>query len=67
MNGKRDDFTVADFAACAKTASMKRGRANEIIEEVQTAVAKWPKIAQEVGVSAQRIKQIGKTHRFFQV
>ena len=27
MNGKREDFTLEDFNACAKAASMKRGRA----------------------------------------
>jgi hypothetical protein len=27
MNGKRDGFTLADFRACAKSALMKRGRA----------------------------------------
>ena len=27
LNGKRDDFTLTDFQACAKTAVMKRGRA----------------------------------------
>ncbi len=29
MNGKRDNFTLEDFNACAKTASMKRGRAQK--------------------------------------
>lgn len=29
MNGKRSGFTLADFKACAKSASMKRGRAEE--------------------------------------
>src|SRR6267378_1897221 len=32
MNGKRDGFTLADFRACAKSAVMKRGRAESIIE-----------------------------------
>lgn len=67
MNGKRDDFTIEDFAACARTTSMKRGRAKEIIDQVQSAVSQWRSIAKEVGVSADRIRQIAKTHRFFKL
>ncbi len=40
MNRKRDGFTVADFRACAKSALMKRGRAEAIVEEVRAAVAR---------------------------
>ncbi len=45
MNGKRDEFTMADFRACARSASMKRGRAESIVDEVRAAVAKWPNYA----------------------
>ncbi len=34
LNGKRDEFTLDDFNACAKTALMKRGRAVTIVNEV---------------------------------
>ena len=37
LNGKRDEFTLGDFEACAKGALMKRGRASTIIDEVQAA------------------------------
>lgn len=50
MNAKRDDFTLDDFRACAKTASMKRGRAETIVEEVRAVVARWPEYAEEVDV-----------------
>jgi serine/threonine-protein kinase HipA len=50
MNGKRDNFTLEDFNACAKTASMKRGRAAKIVAEVQAAVAQWPSFAEMAGV-----------------
>ena len=50
MNGKRDGFTMADFRACAKTAVMKRGRAEAIVEQVRTAVAKWPEFAEQAQV-----------------
>jgi len=45
MNGKRDEFTMADFRACARSASMKRGRAESIVDEVRAAVVKWPDYA----------------------
>ncbi len=50
MNGKRDHFTLADFKACAKTASMKRGRAAKIVAEVQATVAQWPTFAEKADV-----------------
>jgi serine/threonine-protein kinase HipA len=63
MNGKRDDFTLADFNACARAAIMKRGRAATIIDEVREAVAKWPKFAKDAGVPAAWSKQVQKSHR----
>ena len=57
INGKNDDFNLADFRACAKTASMKRGRAEAIVEEVRHAVSRWKDFADEAGVDpAQRDK-----------
>lgn len=50
INGKRDGFTLEDFKACAKSVSMKRGRAETIIEEVRSAVSRWGEYADEVGV-----------------
>jgi serine/threonine-protein kinase HipA len=50
MNGKHDGFTLTDFRACAKSALMKRGRAEIIVEEVLAAVAKWPDYAEQAQV-----------------
>ena len=58
MNGKRDGFTLADFRACAKSALMKRGRAEAIVEEVRAAVAKWPDYAEQAKVMNEWRKQI---------
>ena len=58
MNGKSDDFTWADFRACAKTAMMKRGRADTILEEVRAAVAKWPDYAAQARVTPNWRKEI---------
>jgi len=51
MNGKRGNFTMEDFNACARTASMKRGRAAKIVAEVQATVSKWRSYAETAGVS----------------
>ena len=50
MNGKRDNFTLHDFNACAKKASMKRGRAVKIVSEVQATVSKWKSFAEQAGL-----------------
>jgi len=50
MNGKRDNFTMEDFNACAKTALLKRGRAAKIVADVQATVSKWPSFAEQAGV-----------------
>jgi serine/threonine-protein kinase HipA len=63
MNGKRGEFTMADFRTCAKTAQMKRGRAETIVEEVTAAVAKWPEYADEARVASAWRKQIQQNLR----
>jgi len=63
MNGKRDDYTLEDFKACAKSASMKRGRAEKIITEVQGVVLRWRDYADEAGVQPHWRDQIQNTLR----
>ena len=63
MNGKRNGFMLADFRACAKTALMKRGRAEAIMDEVCTAVKKWPDYAEQADVMNDWRKQIRQNHR----
>jgi serine/threonine-protein kinase HipA len=58
LNGKRDDFVLEDFKACAKAASMKRGRAETILAEVQETVSRWPDYAEEAGVNPVQRDQI---------
>jgi serine/threonine-protein kinase HipA len=58
LNGKRDDFALEDFKACAKAASMKRGRAETILGEVQDTVSRWPDYAEEAGVHPVQRNQI---------
>jgi serine/threonine-protein kinase HipA len=63
MNGKRDGFTLADFRACARSALMKRGRAETIVEEVRAAVAQWPDYAEQAQVMSDWRKQIQRHQR----
>ncbi len=63
LNGKRDDFTLADFRACAKSAMLKRGRDKLLLEEVIAAVARWPEFAKKAGVAPEQRKQIARGHR----
>ncbi|NTV98426.1 MAG: type II toxin-antitoxin system HipA family toxin [Chlorobiaceae bacterium] len=58
MNGKRDGFTLEDFLACAKSASMKRGRAETIIAEVRNVVARWRDYADESRVNPEQRDKI---------
>jgi len=55
MNLKQDEFTLEDFQACARTAGLKRGRAETIVNEIRSVIARWPGYADDVGVNpAQR-------------
>jgi len=63
LNGKRDNFVLDDFKACAKTAAMKRGRAEAIIQEVQQVVSNWQDYAEIAGVPLEWRAQIQRTFR----
>jgi serine/threonine-protein kinase HipA len=45
INGKRDDFTVADLERVASTAGLKRGAARRILAEVTAVLERWPEFA----------------------
>ena len=51
INGKQDGFTLDDFRACAKNASMKRGRAEEIVKDITNIVSRWRDFADESHVN----------------
>ncbi|MBT3013183.1 MAG: HipA domain-containing protein [Candidatus Thiodiazotropha sp. (ex Lucina pensylvanica)] len=58
LNGKRDSFVLDDFRACAKSASMKRGRAEAIVAEVLSTVSNWSRFAEQAGVPVPMRRQI---------
>jgi len=63
LNGKRDDFTLEDFRACARSALMKRGRAETIVEQVTAAVRRWPEFAAATGLADGWRDRIRTSHR----
>lgn len=63
FNRRRDGFTREDFREFGRTASMKRGRAEAILDEVIDAVRRWPSFAAESGVEPERAEQILRHHR----
>lgn len=62
INDKWTDFTRADLRAVAARMNIKHPE--EIIEQVQDAVATWPQIASEAGIPTDIINAIGQTHLF---
>lgn len=63
LNGKRDHFTMDDFKAVGKAASMKRGRPEAILREVTVAAVRWREFAKAAGVQLRQIDAIAGTHR----
>lgn len=63
INEKRDGFARSDFRAVAQAATMKRGRADAIVDEVSATVSKWPEFAAAAAVVELDMERIRQTHR----
>jgi serine/threonine-protein kinase HipA len=63
LAGKRDGFTVEDFRRVGRVATLKRGQAQRILDEVRSVVSDWPRYAERVGVDEQHIRRITPTLR----
>jgi serine/threonine-protein kinase HipA len=61
VNGKQDGFVREDLLAAADQYGIRN--AGAIIDEVGEAVAGWPRIAEENGISRAMADTIRKTHR----
>ena len=61
LNGKRGDFNLDDFKACARTAAMKRGRAATIVGEVRAVVSRWREYAEAAAVPVPLQEKIQRT------
>jgi serine/threonine-protein kinase HipA len=63
MNAKREHFTLADFHACARAASLPRGWAIRTLEEVREVVSEWRTYAERVEVDEEHIRRIAPALR----
>jgi serine/threonine-protein kinase HipA len=63
INGKRDDFTVADLERVASTAGLKRGAARRILAEVTAVLERWPDFAATAGIPEGTVARIHATLR----
>lgn len=63
LNGKQDQFLLEDFVTCAGNSSMKRGRAESILEDVISVVSRWEEYATQAGLAQGYMESIRKTHR----
>ena len=63
LAGKRDNFTVTDLLATARTASLARNVAPRIVGEVTAAVADWSAFTAQAGVPEATAAAIARTHR----
>lgn len=61
INGKRDEFSIADLDAVA--ALFRISNASDRIAETREAVSRWPDFARESGVSVEVSQRIAATHR----
>lgn len=62
INGKRKDITKEDLLYVAKSMNIKK--ANQIIQQINDVVSKWPTFAEEAKVKNDFIEQIGQSHLF---
>jgi serine/threonine-protein kinase HipA len=63
LNGKRDGFVMADVHAGARSAGLKRGRADALLEEVRAAVARWRDFAARAKLDDDVSEKIQRAHR----
>jgi serine/threonine-protein kinase HipA len=63
INGKRDFFLKADIRAAGKSAGLKQGRSDALLEEVDAAVERWPEFAARARLPADITEKIRKAHR----
>ncbi len=61
LNGKRDLFTRQELLDAGAAISLSRPA--DIVDEVNTAVARWPEFAQQAGVDRKTTGEIARNHR----
>ena len=63
INGKREAFLKADIRAAGKSAGLKQGRSEALLEEVDAAVERWPEFAAQARLPADVTEKIRKARR----
>ncbi len=63
IHGKRDHFLRADLRMAAKSAGLKQGRADALLDEVLKAVQRWPEFAAQAVVPGDVAAKIRAAHR----
>lgn len=63
LAGKRNDFTHGDLMVFASNVGLKSNKANQAIEDIVDAVAKWQEFAEQAGVEHSDMSRIEKTFR----
>ncbi len=61
INGKSDHFTAADLLEVAHRYGVKK--ASSILEEVHSALSRWPEFADDAKVPDKLIEKVGMSHR----
>ena len=67
VNGKFDGFVREDLVALADTASLSKGIAAEIVEQVGQAVSRWEEFAAQAGAPEAYVQQIRTNQRLYLV
>ncbi len=63
INGKRDDFTIADLRYLAREGGLSPPEADRLLAEVNGAVGDWPRFAAAVNVPPKMVRTIESSHR----
>lgn len=63
ISGKRGGFTREDLRRAGEVASLRRGQADRIHDEVLEAVKAWPELAAEAGIEEGRVERIRSAQR----
>jgi serine/threonine-protein kinase HipA len=61
LNGKRDHFTRADLISVSDSISLSKP--DRVINDVVSAVERWPAFARQAGLKEKTIKAIAANHR----
>ena len=61
INGKKDAFALKDFIRVGESIGVKNS--SDIVAEIVEVVSQWSTYAQEAGLGAVAIKDIGRFHR----